>query len=95
MCASRTNWTRIREMSQAEADKAAAGDPENPPLTKGQLARLRVVMPDPKRSVTIRLDDRVVEYFKATGPGYQTRINAVLRAYVDAAAEQRPRRKAR
>jgi uncharacterized protein (DUF4415 family) len=34
--------------------------------------------------VSIRLDDEVLEYFRAGGRGYQTRINAVLRTYVRA-----------
>jgi uncharacterized protein (DUF4415 family) len=39
----------------------------------------------PKASISLRLDADVLEWFKSTGPGYQTRINAVLRAYKDAA----------
>ena len=34
---------------------------------------------NPKEQVTLRLDAEVVEYFKAEGPGWQTRINAVLK----------------
>ncbi len=38
---------------------------------------------DPKRTrVTIRLDADVVKFFKGLGPGYQTRINRVLRAFM-------------
>jgi uncharacterized protein (DUF4415 family) len=43
--------------------------------------------PESKRAVHIRLDKDVVRWFKAHGPGYQTRINAVLKAFV--AARQR------
>mgnify|MGYP001366445416 CR=1 FL=1 len=42
-----------------------------------------------KRPVTIRLDADVVEWFKRFGGGYQTRINRVLRAYMDAQRERR------
>ncbi|MGH8557237.1 MAG: BrnA antitoxin family protein [Methylococcales bacterium] len=38
----------------------------------------------PKTSVSLRVDTDVLEWFKAQGPGYQTRINAVLRAFRDA-----------
>lgn len=38
----------------------------------------------PKASISLRLDRDVLEWFKARGPGYQTRINAVLRAFRDA-----------
>jgi uncharacterized protein (DUF4415 family) len=37
-----------------------------------------------KASISLRLDADVLEWFKAQGPGYQTRINAVLRAFKDA-----------
>ena len=42
----------------------------------------RVEMPRPKKAVTIRLDPEVLAWFKNQGKGYQTRINAVLKAYV-------------
>ena len=38
----------------------------------------------PKASVSLRLDQDVLEWFKAQGAGYQTRINTVLRAFRDA-----------
>ncbi len=37
-----------------------------------------------KASISLRVDADVLEWFKAQGPGYQTRINAVLRAFKDA-----------
>lgn len=39
-----------------------------------------------KMSISLRVDRDVLEWFKAQGPGYQTRINSVLRAYRDASA---------
>ena len=39
-------------------------------------------MPVPKQAISIRLDEDVLAWFKATGPGYQSRMNAVLRAYM-------------
>ncbi len=39
----------------------------------------------PKETISLRVDADVLEWFKAAGPGYQTRINAVLRAYKEAA----------
>lgn len=39
----------------------------------------RPPLENPKEHVTIRLDSDVLEYFRATGPGWQTRINATLR----------------
>ena len=39
---------------------------------------------EPKAQVTIRLDREVLDWFKSKGKGYQSRINAVLRAYKEA-----------
>lgn len=38
----------------------------------------------PRASISLRVDADVLEWFKAEGPGYQTRMNLVLRAYRDA-----------
>ena len=52
-------------------------------IVKGIVRRgLRPV--PPKASISLRLDADVVAWFKAQGPGYQTRMNAVLRAFKDA-----------
>jgi len=40
----------------------------------------------PKSAISLRLDADVLDWFRSQGPGYQTRINAVLRAYKDEAA---------
>ena len=40
-------------------------------------------MPQTKKGVYLRLDQDVLEWLKAQGPGYQTRINAILRAYME------------
>jgi uncharacterized protein (DUF4415 family) len=42
-----------------------------------------------KSSISLRVDADVLAWFKAQGPGYQTRINAVLRAFKDASGEDR------
>ncbi len=42
-----------------------------------------VVLPRTKKAISLRLDADVLDYFQRDGPGYQTRINAVLRAYVE------------
>jgi len=45
----------------------------------------RVELPEePKKQITLRLDADVVAWFKASGRGYQTRMNAILRAYMNA-----------
>lgn len=55
-----------------------------PELNDAFWAKAKVVEPRAKQAVTIRYDYDVLEWFKAQGKGYQTRMNAVLRAYVEA-----------
>jgi len=49
------------------------------------IARQRLPEAPRKAAISLRLDAEVLDWFKARGPGYQTRINAVLRAYMEAA----------
>ena len=44
----------------------------------------KLVMPANKSRISIRLDQEVLEWFKSLGKGYQTKINAVLKSYMDA-----------
>lgn len=74
---------RLRRMT----DRAiAASAPDELPLLPDSFWRnARVVTPPAKRAISLRLDEDVLEWFRASGPRYQTRINAVLRSYVEAA----------
>jgi uncharacterized protein (DUF4415 family) len=55
-----------------------------PEMTEVQAKAAVVVHPDNKTQLTLRLDPAVVLWFKSQGPRYQTRMNAVLRAYYEA-----------
>ncbi len=79
---SRTDWARARAMTQEEVERLA--DEEDGPLPEGWEKTIVLGIPEPKQDVHIRLDPMVLRWFKAQGPGYQTRINAVLRAFVEA-----------
>jgi uncharacterized protein (DUF4415 family) len=48
-----------------------------------------VVVPPGKEAVSLRIDRDVLEWFRAQGPRYQTRMNAVLRSYMNAAGSRR------
>lgn len=50
------------------------------------IARRGLKPAPPKASISLRIDQDVLEWFKAQGPGYQTRFNRVLRAFRDASA---------
>ena len=81
---SRTDWARVDAMTEEELEANAAADPDNPPWTEEELAAAELVLPGegPKEPVSIRLDREILHYFRSQGPGYQSRINAVLRAFV-------------
>jgi uncharacterized protein (DUF4415 family) len=77
-------------LSQIRALRASGQDQTSPDALEAESLgadfwkSARVVMPRGKTSVHLRLDSDVVEWFKANGKGHLTRMNAVLRAYVDA-----------
>jgi len=86
--AGRTDWKRVDALTDEQIKQAAERDPDAAPIVDREWFRsAKVVLPEPqppKELLTLRLDRKVVEWFKERGAGYQTRINAVLRAYVDA-----------
>ena len=55
-----------------------------PELDDDFWANAKVVMPKKKEQISIKVDRDVLEYFRKDGPGYQTRMNAVLRSFVEA-----------
>ena len=55
-----------------------------PELDADFFRNARVVVPPRKQQLTIRLDTDVLAWLKSQGKGYQSRINAILRAYYDA-----------
>jgi len=83
---SATDWKRLRSMSGEEIRSGIKEDPEVRATDAGFWQKAKVVLPRPKETVTIRLDADLVEWLRRE-KGYQTRINAVLRTYMDA---QRP-----
>jgi uncharacterized protein (DUF4415 family) len=71
-------------MRERGEDKTSADAPEAESLGADFWSSARVVMPRGKTSVHLRLDSDIVEWFRANGKGHLTRMNAVLRAYVEA-----------
>ena len=47
-----------------------------------------VVYPPPKERITVRLDKDVLDWLRAQGAGYQTRLNAILRGYMEHARKE-------
>ncbi len=80
----RADLARLRRMTDAEIARTSPPELRNLPDDFWQGAR--VVTPVAKEAISIRLDSDVIAYFRATGARYQTRINAVLRSYVEQVA---------
>jgi uncharacterized protein (DUF4415 family) len=80
-------------MTDAEIEATSPPELRNLPDDFWQGAR--VVTPVTKEAISIRLDSDVVAFFRQAGPRYQSRINAVLRSYVDEMGQQKRRRTAK
>ncbi len=76
---SRTDWKRLRSLRDRDIDFT-----DLPPLGESFFARARVWMPRSKRAVSLRVDSDLLDWFKEQGRGYEDRINAALRVYVEA-----------
>ncbi len=65
-----------------KSDGEIAADHDWTEIEPIDWTRAEVVTPQRKQAISIRLDQDLIGFFKAEGPGYQRRINAVLRACV-------------
>ena len=70
-------------MSDAEVQRAAESDPDARPTDAAFWKTAHLVIPKAKQTITIRLDADLLASLRRQR-GYQTRVNAVLRAYMDA-----------
>lgn len=78
-----TDWKRLDAMQDEDIDLSDA--PEITPDMFAQAVVRHGLKPAPKKQqITIRVDHDVLEWFRAQGRGYQTKINALLRAYMEA-----------
>jgi len=79
---SKTDWATLK------AGARLAVTPDHPEADVRHIVRgivRRGLKPQPpKAAISLRIEQDVLEWFKAQGSGYQTRMNAVLRAYRDA-----------
>ncbi len=81
----RTDWAKVRGMSDTQATRNAKSDPDNPPLGQSDFRRAKAVrrgrprLESPKQQVTLRLSPKVLAYYRAKGRGWQTRIDDDLK----------------
>ena len=76
----KTDWAKLRKLTDADIDASIANDPDWSDDWHWSDAVL--IIPPKKKAISIRVDEDVLDYFKHEGAGYQRRINAVLRSYM-------------
>jgi uncharacterized protein (DUF4415 family) len=85
---SQTDWKRVDATRDEDIDLT-----DHPEMTDEMFARAVVHLGfkplPPKEQITLRLDADVLEWFRERGAGYQTQINALLRAYMNEHLRQR------
>ena len=78
-----TDWARLRALSDRQIGRGIDRDPDANRTTVEFWNNARVVMPRRKQAITIRLDADLLTWLREQ-KGYQTRVNAVLRTYMEA-----------
>ena len=78
-----TDHARLVVLAEAETEAMSRSDPDHPGLVDDFWAAIGDP-PSGKEAISIKLDRDVLRFFRQEGRGYQTRINAVLRSYMQA-----------
>ena len=82
----RTDWRRVDAETEEGLAAAIRADPDDEELEPGWVERAMALRPvERKKRITMWVDADVLDWFQRQGRGYQTRLNAVLRAYYEAA----------
>jgi uncharacterized protein (DUF4415 family) len=87
----KTDWAAVEALTDEEIAEAVRTDADAVPLDV-DWSEAVLVIPPKKKAISIRVDEDVLDFFKQQGTGYQRRINAVLRSYMEQ-KKSPPRRK--
>jgi uncharacterized protein (DUF4415 family) len=80
---SQTDWKRVDALKDEDIDLSDV--PEvSPEMFARAIVRRGLKPVSRKAQLTLRVDSDVLDWFRRQGQGYQTKINALLRAYMDA-----------
>ena len=82
-----TDWARLEAMTDEEVEAAIADAPDSDAGPVDETVSADLI--NGKSAISIRLDTEILDWFRASGPGYQTRIDAALRRHVRAAKRRR------
>jgi uncharacterized protein (DUF4415 family) len=86
----KTDWVRVDKLTDADIARAVASDPDAAPIDIDWSDAV-LMIPARKKAISIRVDEDVLDYFKSQGDGYQRRMNAVLRSYMQQKAKPKKR----
>lgn len=86
----KTDWAAVDSLTDEDIAKAVANDPDAVPIDIDWSDAV-LVIPAKKKAISIRVDEDVLAFFKSGGDGYQGRINAVLRSYMQQKAKPKKR----
>ena len=86
----RTDWARVDRLTDEDIARAVTNDPDAAPIDIDWSDAV-LVIPARKKAISIRVDEDVLDFFKKAGSGYQRRINAVLRSYMQQKAKPKKR----
>jgi len=78
----KTDWKKVDKLTDAEIATAMGNDPEWVGFKEIDWSDAALVIPPKKIAISIRVDEDALDYFKQSGAGYQKRMNAVLRSYM-------------
>jgi uncharacterized protein (DUF4415 family) len=82
-----TDWARLDALTDEEIEASIANDPDwSDDWNWGEAI---LVIPPKKKAISIRVDEDVLDYFRKEGAGYQRRMNAVLRSYMQQKRKKR------
>lgn len=84
----KTDWVTVDALTDKEIEEAVRNDPDAVPLDV-DWSEAVLVIPPKKTAISIRVDEDVLEYFRKDGAGYQRRMNAVLRSYMQQKRKKR------
>lgn len=80
----KTDWSRVDSQTDADIEVTVRHDPDAVPLAdEAWFKTAKVVEPPSKQAISIRLDQDVLDWFRTNSDRYQSKINAVLRAYME------------
>ncbi|HEX9211147.1 MAG TPA: BrnA antitoxin family protein [Bradyrhizobium sp.] len=84
----KTDWAAVAALTDEEIEAAVRKDPDAVPLDF-DWSEAVLVMPPKKKAISIRVDEDVLDFFRQEGVGYQRRMNAVLRSYMQQRRKKR------